>query len=294
MSDIVIFSPCHTRSKFIALDSFVSAQRSIACRCSYITHADEVLLVINYLAIAGSVYSVWGRDWRLALPRMILTHLCIIAEVSTSVAWSWRRRNLWEWCMPLVSVACKVLTMVASAILVVTTWMKTFGIVGNPLKRSIAHAPLASLLLHDDQCDIASTCVALLRPSASVAGSLFSWEWPLTMHLRRVFVIAHYRFMLSLRGLYFADTGGNGDNTSTVHLSDVRFAGISSTLLGNLGATLELPAEKDVRARNGAHREHGAAETEIEDEVPEFYNDPFRAGLLDFEHTRERSVLLGA
>ncbi|KAI0629548.1 hypothetical protein C8Q77DRAFT_1140885 [Trametes polyzona] len=87
--------------------------------------------------------------------------------------------------------------------------------------------------------------------------------------------------MLDLRGLYVSDRGSRGEGNSTLHLSEVRFAGLSSTLLGNLGATLQYPSTGDI---------HSTSEEDLGDEAPHFCNDPFRTGLLDCARDHDGAV----
>lgn len=100
-------------------------------------------------------------------------------------------------------------------------------------------------------------------------------------------VIAHSRFMLSLRGLYFAD-GGAGESELTPHWSGINFHGISSRIVGNLGATLDLSPGSGLGAVHGVSPGamwQDASDREFEsgwaDEVPEYWDDPFSAGLMN-------------
>lgn len=93
--------------------------------------------------------------------------------------------------------------------------------------------------------------------------------------------------MLSLRGLYFAD-GGAGESEFTPHFSGINFHGISSRIVGNLGATLDLSPGSGLGTahevspgamwQDASDREF---ESEWADEVPEYCDDPFSAGLMN-------------
>lgn len=102
--------------------------------------------------------------------------------------------------------------------------------------------------------------------------------------------------MLSLRGIYFTGRQGR-DADTTLHLSDVKFEGITSTVLGNLGATLTTtlsisvpphsPRSSDMEPSPAGSSDtlegEGAYAWEWCDEQVEYSDDPFRAGLTQPE-----------
>lgn len=106
--------------------------------------------------------------------------------------------------------------------------------------------------------------------------------------MHRLLVIVHSRFMLGLRGLYFAD-GDRVESDSTSYWSNINFHGISANIVGNLGATLDLPVgsgfyPEDEAApamtQGPANCERGGkCEAEWTDEVPQYCEDPFTTGM---------------
>ncbi|OJT08372.1 hypothetical protein TRAPUB_711 [Trametes pubescens] len=105
-------------------------------------------------------------------------------------------------------------------------------------------------------------------------------EWPYFNQV--LLVIVHSRFMLGLRGLYFAE-GGTAEGEPASRWSGINFRGISSTVVGNLGATLDLaPAHSGHSPRDSSQ---DAMDREIEsewaDEVPQYCDDPFTTGMKE-------------
>ncbi|OJT08370.1 hypothetical protein TRAPUB_709 [Trametes pubescens] len=97
--------------------------------------------------------------------------------------------------------------------------------------------------------------------------------------------------MLDLRGLYFADSGGDEEGEPPSHWSGINFRGVSSAVVGNLGATLDLPAGSDLYPEDeAAHMTpHDSMLREIEaewaDEVPEYCDDPFTTGMKSVQRS---------
>lgn len=95
--------------------------------------------------------------------------------------------------------------------------------------------------------------------------------------------------MLGLRGLYFADSGA-GESELAPHWSGINFQAISSRIVGNLGATLDLSPGSGLGAgyeaapgamwQDASDREF---ELEWTDEVPEYCHDPFTTGLMSLK-----------
>ncbi len=89
-------------------------------------------------------------------------------------------------------------------------------------------------------------------------------------------VILLSRFMLGLRGLYFSDDDSHKSGLPSSHHasspspSSTRTSRLSR-LIGNLGATVDVCSD-------GEGRQEGNA-PEYEDEVPEFVEHPFIAGM---------------
>lgn len=101
-------------------------------------------------------------------------------------------------------------------------------------------------------------------------------------------VICFSRFMLDLRGIYFAGRDGREADT-TLHLSDVKFEGFTSTMIGNLGSTthaeqVEIPGPELMEASDVSPGPESADALERRhvwewhDEEVELSDDPFRAG----------------
>lgn len=99
--------------------------------------------------------------------------------------------------------------------------------------------------------------------------------------------------MLDLRGIYFTGRDGREADT-TLHLSDVRFEGITSTIIGNLGSTTsaaqveipgpEIPEDSDAspgpESADSLERRHV---WEWRDDEVELSDDPFKAGFQSLE-----------
>ncbi len=104
-------------------------------------------------------------------------------------------------------------------------------------------------------------------------------------------MIIHSRFMLDLRGLYFADSGGDEEGEPPSHWSGINFRGVSSAVVGNLGATLDLPAGSglypEVEAAHATPQDSVFREIEAEwaDEVPEYCDDPFTTGMKSVQRS---------
>lgn len=97
-------------------------------------------------------------------------------------------------------------------------------------------------------------------------------------------MIIHSRFMLDLRGIYFADSGDEESELPS-HWSGINFRGVSSIVVGNLGATLDTtpgsaPNPQDSSAAPQDSTD-GECESEWEDEVPKYCDDPFTTGMKD-------------
>lgn len=106
-------------------------------------------------------------------------------------------------------------------------------------------------------------------------------------------VICFSRFMLDLRGIYFAGRDGREADT-TLHLSDVKFEGFTSTMIGNLGSTthgeqVEIPGPEPTEDSNSSPGPESADALERRyvwewhDEEVELSDDPFRAGFQSLE-----------
>ncbi|KAH9849067.1 hypothetical protein C2E23DRAFT_906155 [Lenzites betulinus] len=302
--------------------------------CGYITHTDDALLFINYMSLAAftslRVYGVWGRDWRpllLVLPLSLTKPLVVMVENTYYVplqagppsgciyVWlisnatvansetlrlkiyhAWRA-TLIDRTFCVVTFAAKAGIFAANSIVVILTWIKTFGLSRESLKTGFK-TPLATLVLRDGTAYFlilfASFIITIITDGIRDSLTILL-VWPYFDQV--ITVILCSRFILNLRGVYFATDGCEGDALTTLHLSDVRFGGITSTIVGNLGATLTTTFAQPVPAPlpAAAHSEGGdspASATGADDpldrayewdaawreDVPEYCTDPFRSG----------------
>ncbi|KAI0827781.1 hypothetical protein BC628DRAFT_1502229 [Trametes gibbosa] len=272
---------------FFVLEVLVwnSTDKTFVSQCGRITHTDDALLFINYLSFAAfttlRVYGVWGKDWR---PLLLVLPLSLIK--------------------PLVIMAG---TIAADGVVVILTWIKTFEII-KQARKARHKAPLATMLLRDGTAYFLILLVIQIITIVSneIGNSLTIWlVWPYFDQV--ITVIFFSRFILDLRGLYFAtDDQRAGEADTTLHLSDVKFEGFTSTIVGNFGATLNttaapVPIPVSVPAAGpgaalgtGEGTDSPASATGSDDSIdrayacqwdaawredlPEYSDDPFRSG----------------
>ncbi|KAI8971010.1 hypothetical protein BD414DRAFT_501370 [Trametes punicea] len=275
--------------------------RSSDKRCGGITHTDDMLVFINYLAFAAftclRIYAVWGRDWK---PLLIVAPLTLVRPISgliedtryTPVQGGPPFGCVYIYHIPdsiisTVSIASRATTIAAEVILIVLTWIKTFGINRDALHAGV-RTPLATLLLRDGTAYfLIILAIQVVSIIADHIGSpLTIWlVWPYFDQVLTVIFLS--RFMLDLRGLYFADRADRDAETS-LHLSDVNFHGVTSNIVGNLGATLTntltLPAPSDTSASNSDSSSYTGVRYRCEwddddSDLLEYCNDPFAVGL---------------
>lgn len=109
-------------------------------------------------------------------------------------------------------------------------------------------------------------------------------------------MIIHSRFILDLRGLYFADSGGEEESEPPSHWSSIKFRGISSVVIGNLGATIDLAPGSALSPRNSPLTPqdpmNSECDTEWEDEAPKYCDDPFTTGMkyTESSHVAQRAT----
>ncbi|KAI0351958.1 hypothetical protein OH77DRAFT_1498209 [Trametes cingulata] len=249
--------------------------------CGGITHTDDVLLFLNYLAFTAfttlRVYGVWGRDWKpllIVLPLSLVRPILLMYENTHYVP---VQAGPPFGCVELsyvpdkllsdvtVSIATRATTIAADGILIILTWIKTFGIKRDSIQTGL-RTPLATLLLRDGPLDHTVWLV-----------------WPYFDQV--ITVICLSRFMLDLRGLYF--DSGDRDATTSLHLSDVKFQGFSSGVVGNFGATLTTALTLSIHTGSDDPVTPGTSsdaldhhyDWEDDDDLPEYCRDPFKAGL---------------
>ncbi|KAH9889273.1 hypothetical protein C8Q73DRAFT_654019 [Cubamyces lactineus] len=293
---------------FFVLEVLVWNSTDPVFRCGGITHTDDTLLFLNYLAFSAftclRVYGVWGRDWKpllIVLPLTLVKPICTIYEATRYIPVQAGPPFgcVYIYTIADTSVATKATTIAADAILIVLTWIKTFGIKRDSMQAGV-RAPLATLVLRDGTAYFLILLVIQLVTiiSNQVSLSLTIWlVWPYFDQVLTVIFLS--RFMLDLRGLYFADRAGREAETS-LHWSDVQFHGFTAAnVVGNLGATLSttltLSIHSDVSeyepsdARGGRSDPvlgEGAGERrneydlwELADDLPEYSSDPFALGM---------------
>ncbi|KAI0645061.1 hypothetical protein C8Q79DRAFT_912324, partial [Trametes meyenii] len=279
--------------------------------CGGITHTDDVLTFLNYLAFSAftslRVYAVWGRDWRpllLVLPLTLVRPIGLMYESAfyTPTEYGSPYGCGEEQSLPgstiskstqivlLVSIASKAATIAADCILIVLTWIKTFGIQREGLSAGL-RTPLATLLLRDGtrRCRVLLVIQVVTIVSNRIGHSLTIWlVWPYFDQVITVILLS--RFILDLRGLYFTGGDEHRETTTTaLHLSDVKFEikGLTSNVVGNFGAPLstvldvQLPSVSDATPSPVSPSETYDTKYNYEwdDEMPKYCDDPFRKGL---------------
>ncbi|KAI0740858.1 hypothetical protein C8Q76DRAFT_853142 [Earliella scabrosa] len=262
------------------------------------------------------VYAVWGRDWRplvivapLSLVDPVVRLLSAISarimhEDDLNLSMCTEDNAAWLAAIykPL-SVAAVVSTVLANCILVILTWYKTFQIRTAVLKmQKYDHPrprpPIAWFLFRDGTVYFALTFTNTLVQLFYILQTTLS-----TTEMHAILCIGFWlsfsptftvivlsRFILGLRGLYFSDSDppvsddaiheyppGSGAYTPVPSTAETRQSLLSSSrLLGNLGATVDIPTDDSERAGMEDHDEE-----DEEDEVPQFSRYPFVTGLED-------------
>ncbi|KAL1937856.1 hypothetical protein VTO73DRAFT_12749 [Trametes versicolor] len=237
----------------------------------------EYDIVHAYLATAAfitfRVYGIWGREWKplvLAVPVSFYSALALAYESA--------RYTPVQGGPPF---GCVEFSYVPDIVLYIYSWKAGFS------------TPLATFLLRDGTVYflVLVTCqvlpfitISVSRdlPTASTSADTVFLVWPYFGQV--LIVIIHSRFMLDLRGIYFADSG-NEESELPSHWSGINFRGVSSIVVGNLGATLDTtpgsaPNPQDSSAAPQDSTD-GECESEWEDETPKYCNDPFATGMKD-------------
>ncbi|KAI0365086.1 hypothetical protein BV20DRAFT_954980 [Pilatotrama ljubarskyi] len=278
--------------------------------CGGITHTDDVLLLLNYLAFTAfttlRVYGVWGRDWKpplIVLPLSLVRPILLMYENTNYVPvqagppfgcvyiFSLSDKILSKYVLSLCryfSITTKATTLAADAILVILTWIKTFGIVRASLQTGM-RTPLATLLLRDGTAYflvlLVIQLITIVSNEVGTSVKLTIWlVWP--YFEQAIIVIFHSRFMLDLRGLYFAESGDR-DTTTSLHFSDVKFQGFTSDVVGNFGATLSTTLGLPMRSGTGdtpspatsSEAFDRESRDDWDDDLCEYCVDPFKTGL---------------
>ncbi|KAI0800176.1 hypothetical protein C8Q74DRAFT_1363957 [Fomes fomentarius] len=257
------------------------------------------------------IYAIWGRGWgpviivaplslaEPALRIMQALYVRITHEEALNINICQETPTSWVLVMQtpieffivtfipdlVVQLVATGTTIFSNCILVLLTWYKTFHIRKDLLKSAPDRPPIACFLFRDGTIyfvlAISNTAIQLAytlhtsdsavqdqRLAALVTGFWLSFSPPFT-------VILLSRFMLGLRGLYFSDD--NSALPSSRHASSsppsptrTRTSRLSR-LIGNLGATVDVCSDGEGRQEGGT--------PEYEDEVPEFVEHPFIAGM---------------
>ncbi|KAI0827780.1 hypothetical protein BC628DRAFT_1338288 [Trametes gibbosa] len=276
--------------------------------CAGVTYLDEVLVIANYIAIGAlttlRVYGVWSRDWKpllVALPLSLLQPAVLIGGPMYGCGYlvnGYDENMSRGWLTPSMphvhstNIAEKAASIAVAGLLLVFTWIKTFSIVKESYRVGFS-APVAGMLLRDGTIYFLVLIIFLIPPMiTSVSSNVWIYVAP---YFGPVFInITACRFMLHLRGLYFAGGGTGGEGRSTLRWSDVNFKGLSSTLVGNLGATLDI--SRDVRSHSPDDEDvslewlGSGFDDEWADEVPHYSSDPFTTGM---KHPDRADALIG-
>ncbi|CDO76736.1 hypothetical protein BN946_scf184813.g6 [Trametes cinnabarina] len=297
-----------------------------------ITRTDDILVFLNYLAFSAftclRIYGVWGQDWRpliFVLPLTLVKPIAGLIEVAhhTSV-----QAGPPYGCIYIYHVPDSVISTI-------------HNIEGNnhssrcyPNRADMDQNVRDQKGIHADGDaysfgDTASTrwfvpliaraenkaymngragtayfLILLLIQvvtiiSNRIGSSLTIWlVWPYFDQVLTVIFLS--RFMLDLRGLYFAERGGSEDDTS-LHMSDVKFQGFASGIVGNLGATLTTTLATDElhSPSTGCGRSETGSCPEVryqwewDDDMEAYCNDPFVAGMKTDSAVGERIAMAG-
>ncbi|KAH9923022.1 hypothetical protein B0H21DRAFT_701311 [Amylocystis lapponica] len=246
------------------LQDSVRTFRSRLRVCVPVLRLDDTLTNISYLMsgvfIVLRVWGIWGKDWRPHWldPFMPRTdrhqcRACFLIYLDTQyvpLAFGpplygcgslWVASGSTISACPSVGAATGAVSIASNAILLILTWVKTYGIKRESSRLGM-HTPLATLLLRDGTPRFHARApnlrtYAAKRTCPAPAPAPAPPHTP-TLTLARSFVVIFLsRFMLDLRGVYLADeddTPSTALQTSTSR-SELHFA---STILGNIGAPL--------------------------------------------------------
>ncbi|KAI0629550.1 hypothetical protein C8Q77DRAFT_1161150 [Trametes polyzona] len=247
--------------------------------CSTIVHTDNVLLIINDLAtsalISLRVYSVWGRDWR---------PLLIAVPVSSANAFILIYEN-WHYTPLQAGRPFGCIYIWALPANTLSSGEMTFDIVLSSMQDGF-RTPLATLLLRDGTVYFLILLTVQLSWLILVLTESSASTWSLvSLYFGQVLVvILHSRFMLDLRGLYFA-TDDRRQNRSA--RSEKKATDFSASVIGNLGATVMShssggsgPLREMEEGTSGANSSPFVdAHEPGEEDAPEYSENPFFVGM---------------
>ncbi|KAI0827779.1 hypothetical protein BC628DRAFT_1418373 [Trametes gibbosa] len=219
------------------------------------TGATAIYLVMRYSAIFDRVFFclevlVWNST-----DQGCVVYLCLLVSIDPLSS-----------CVDLTHTD-DVFTILNYLAIALFTTMRVYGVWGRDWKPLLVALPLS-----------------FLQPVSLVPNNIWDDVAP---YFGQVFVnIASSRFMLCLRGLYFAS--GAEDGQTSLRWSDIRFGrGFSSALVGNLGATIDIVSM-------GAYLSAGdetappapsGCDDEWAEEVPQYFDDPFTMGMKHSDRT---------
>ncbi|KAI0645031.1 hypothetical protein C8Q79DRAFT_912048 [Trametes meyenii] len=272
--------------------------------CGGITHTDDVLLFLNYLAFSAftalRAYGVWGRSWTpllLVLPLSLVKPILGIYEaahyvpvqagppfgcvyiynlphVDASLTKYLSSNRL------IVSITSRATTIAADVVIIALTWIKTLSINRGAYKMGM-RTPVTTLLLRDGDVKPAPHRILLAIQLVSIISTQVSYcymrltIWLVWPYFDQVFtVIFLSRFMLDLRGLYFSESEKRDPEITTTTLlwSDIRFQHVSVDVVGNMGATLTTTLAPSVPSTSAPDPD------ELEKAPPVSVLDPFVVG----------------
>ncbi|TBU37654.1 hypothetical protein BD309DRAFT_973604 [Dichomitus squalens] len=273
--------------------------------CGGLTHIDDALLALNYLAFAAftiiRVYAVWGRDWKpllVVIPLSMARPLFFIAGGSYYVPVQggspfgcMHAYTLPDDLMSKYATISTVTTVMSEGIFLALTWIRTYGI-KRDCSRLGVHAPLTTLLLRDGTAYFVtlfpSKAVSIVS-SLTDSPSTFLRVWPYFDEVLTVCFLC--RFLLDLRGIYFSD-GVENELEGSMHLSNVNFS--TANVIGNLGATSMIPFHcrgfQDDSDGDGVYDVDNPdyEDGEDDEEQPQFRSDPFKDGIEVPSNIRHR------
>ncbi|RPD57853.1 hypothetical protein L227DRAFT_577549 [Lentinus tigrinus ALCF2SS1-6] len=234
--------------------------------CGILTHADDAVLLLNYIAFAAftilRVYAVWGRDWK---PLVVVVPLSVarpVLFVVTSIFHVAVRGGPAEGCMRAYTLPDTIMTkfetisiatnVASEGIFLVLTWIRTYGI-ARDCSRLGLHSPLTTLLLRDGTMYFVAlfpSKVLSVIADLNGAPTTFWRVWPYFDDALTTCLLC--RFLLDLRGVCFADGMIEDDPEATLQFGDVH---LRSNIVGTLGASFQFFAvdcQSDIESRDGS------------------------------------------
>ncbi|KAI0653346.1 hypothetical protein C8Q70DRAFT_1036957 [Cubamyces menziesii] len=146
-----------TERIFLLLETFVWSSSDNTC--GVFTRMSDVLLILNSLAfsvfVCLRIYGIWGREWK---PLLIVLPLCLVKPILgiyetasyTAIQTGFpfgciRAYNLTESVILKCSYTSSAIPIITEVVVVVLTWIKTFGIIRDSRLGSVV-AQLPTLI----------------------------------------------------------------------------------------------------------------------------------------------------